>query len=265
MSLAVTAYRWLIVVGLALVCAGCLEEPGSEQDELKDPHVLQGKNLVRSLDYQGAADAFNKALEVNPENAVAHFELCLLYGEKVVDYAAAVYHGERYLKLRPKASNAELIRQQILACKLEMVKNLPIGPTTPDVMRSIDKLKNENQQLRQQIEQLIQQIAFLNTNRANAPQPANATGPGSVSNPAFEPPRTLATPAATVRSMAVPSTISATAATPAKPYKIHTVQTGDTLAKISRKYNVRLPTLMRANPNLNAKKMKVGQTVNIPQ
>lgn len=265
MSLAVSAYRWLIVVGLALVCAGCLEEPGSEQDELKDPHVLQGKNLERSLDYQGAVESFKKALTVNPENATAHFELCILHGQNVIDYAAAIYHGQEYLKLRPKASNAELIRQQILACKMEMAKSLPIGPTTPDVMRSFDKLKNENQLLRQQIEQLIQQIAFLNTNRAYAPQPANNTGPGSVSNPAFEPPRTPATPAATVRSVAAPITIPATAATPAKPYKIHTVQQGDTLAKISRKYNVRLPTLMRANPHLDSKRMKVGQSVNIPQ
>jgi LysM repeat protein len=259
MSLAVSAYRWLIVMGLALVCAGCLEEPGSDQDELMDPHVVQGKNLAKSLDFQGAVEAYDKALEVNPANAVAHFELFWLHEQKVIDYPAAIYHGERYLKLRPNASNAELVRQRILGCKQELVKSLPMGPITPALQRDFERLTAENRLLRQRIEQLTQQVAFLSTNRVYAAQSATNAGPGSVSNPAFEPPRMPATPALTVRSMSV------SAVNPAKPYKIHTVQSGETLAKIARKYNVRLPTLMNANPKLDARKIKVGQTVNIPQ
>lgn len=246
-------------MGLALVCAGCLEEPGSDQDELKDPHVVQGKNLAKSLDFQGAVDAYGKALEVNPANAVAHFELFWLHEQKVVDYSAAIYHGERYLKLRPNASNAELVRQRILGCKQELVKSLPMGPTTPALQRDFEEVKIENMRLRQRIEQLAQQVAFLSTNRVYAAQPATNPGPGFVSNPAFELPRTPVTPASTVRSLSVP------AANPSKPYKLHTVQSGETLAKIARKYNVRLPTLMNANPKLDPRKIKSGQTVNIPQ
>ncbi len=258
MRLAVSVYRWLIVMGLALFCAGCLEEPGSEQDELMDPHVVQGKNLAKSLDFQGAVDAYEKALEVNPANAVAHFELFWLYEQKVIDYPAAIYHGERYLKLRPKASNAELVRQRILGCKQELVKSLPMGPITPALQRDFERLTAENRLLRQRIEQLTQQVAFLSTNRAYAAQSATNARPGFVSNPAFEPPHVPATPASTVRTMSVSTT-------PAKPYKIHTVGPGETLAKIARQYNVRLPTLMSANPQLDPRKIKTGQKVNIPQ
>ena len=257
----------MIMVGLALVCAGCLEEPGSDQDELKDPHVVQGKNLEKSLDYQGAVEAFNKALEVNPENAVAHFELFYLYEQKAIDYPAAIYHGERYLKLRPNASNAELIRQRILGCKQELVKSLPMGPITPTLQHDFERITTENRLLRQRIEQLTQQVGYLSTNRAYTAQSASNAGPGSVSNPAFEPPRTPATPASTVRSTPAANirSMSVPSSTTAKPYKIHTVQSGETLAKIARKYNVRLPTLMHANPQLDPRKIKTGQTVNIPQ
>jgi tetratricopeptide (TPR) repeat protein len=249
----------MMVVGLALVCAGCVEEPGGDQDELKDPHVVQGKNLEKSLDFQAAVEAFNRALEVNPANAVAHFELFYLYEQKAIDYPAAIYHGERYLKLRPTASNAELIRQRILGCKQELVKSLPMGPITPALQRDFERLTTENRLLHQRIEQLTQQVGYLSTNRAYAAQSATNAGPGAISNPAFEPPKTPATPASTVRSMSV------TFAKPAKPYKIHTVESGETLAKIARKYNVRLPTLMNANPQLDPRKIKTGQTVNIPQ
>ena len=39
---------------------------------------------------------------------------------------------------------------------------------------------------------------------------------------------------------------------------------GDTPASISRKYGVKLDTLMAANPGLDARHMKIGQTINIP-
>ena len=255
------------MVGLALVCAGCLEEPGSDQDELKDPHVVQGKNLAKSLDFQGAVDAYGKALEVNPANAAAHFELFWLHEQKVLDYSAAIYHGERYLKLRPNASNAELVRQRILGCKQELVKSLPISPIAPALQRDFERHSNENRLMRQRIEQLTQQVAFLSTNRAYAPQPATNPSPGSVSNPSFEPPRIPATPASTVRSVpgSIIRSMSVPSGNPARPYKLHTVQSGETLAKIARKYNVRLPTLMNANPNLDPRRVRAGQTVNIPQ
>ena len=45
--------------------------------------------------------------------------------------------------------------------------------------------------------------------------------------------------------------------------RVHTIQTGDTLYKISRKYGVSLDELMSANPGINAKALRVGDTINI--
>jgi murein DD-endopeptidase MepM/ murein hydrolase activator NlpD len=44
----------------------------------------------------------------------------------------------------------------------------------------------------------------------------------------------------------------------------HTVARGETLYRLSRKYSVPVPALMAANPGLDPRKMRVGQTVVIP-
>jgi len=49
-----------------------------------------------------------------------------------------------------------------------------------------------------------------------------------------------------------------------KSFKTYNIRSGDTLARIARTFNVPLPALMRANPNLKARNLKVGQRVIIP-
>ena len=51
-------------------------------------------------------------------------------------------------------------------------------------------------------------------------------------------------------------------AAPAK-LRTHTIQTGDTLYKISRKYGVSVDELMTANPGIDPKSLRVGDTINI--
>src|SRR3974377_1824924 len=99
----------VLLTGLAL--SGCLPPAQSRLDEEKEPHFLAGKGLVNAMDYKGAIESFEKALEVNPQAAAAHFELGWLFDQKEADPAAAIYHYEYYLRLRPKAENAELLRQ----------------------------------------------------------------------------------------------------------------------------------------------------------
>jgi LysM repeat protein len=43
-----------------------------------------------------------------------------------------------------------------------------------------------------------------------------------------------------------------------------TVRAGDTPAAIARKYGVKLDALLAANPGLNPKRLKVGQSITIP-
>src|ERR1700727_2203885 len=86
------------LLALAACLSGCI--PGDPRvDEEKDPHFQRGVTLVNGLDYKGAADEFEKALEENPHSAAAHFELACLYDTKLSNGAVAIYHYERHLEL----------------------------------------------------------------------------------------------------------------------------------------------------------------------
>src|SRR5262245_8563869 len=100
--------RWIVPFLLAASLAGC-SLTNDEQDERKDAHYLTGKNRQQNMDYKGAAEAFEKALEVNPQSASAHLELGLLYAEKLNEgvtneeergrnFATAIYHLEKYVQ-----------------------------------------------------------------------------------------------------------------------------------------------------------------------
>ncbi len=45
---------------------------------------------------------------------------------------------------------------------------------------------------------------------------------------------------------------------------IHRVKRGDTVASIARKYKVSVKKIMETNPTLNAKRLKLGQSLNVP-
>jgi hypothetical protein len=117
---------------LLLACLdGCLPSSQSQMEEEKEPHFLAGKSCINNMDYKGAIDEFEKALEANPHSASAHFQLGWLYEEKEPDPAAAIYHYEQFLKLRPNSDNAEVIAQHITNCKQDLAKTVLPLPVTP--------------------------------------------------------------------------------------------------------------------------------------
>lgn len=234
---------------LAAICStvlcGCFPPGASRQEEEKEPHFLRGRARVNSMDYQGAIESFGKALEVNPHSASAHLELGWLYAEKTADPAAAIYHYERYLKLRQNAENAETIRQHIYRQKQELAKAVLPLPSTPGIQRELEQLAEQNRQLREEIEKWRDYARRGGTNAPSSP----ATG-DQHRIVQTDPPRgdTPSLPA-TVRHETV---------------RKHQVQSGETPYSIARKYGVKLDALMAANPGLNPKRMQVGQRLSIP-
>lgn len=247
--------RNVFLVICALALCGCFPSGQSASDEEKDPHFLAGRSRVSTMDYQGAIESFEKALEVNPRSAAAHFELGWLFAEKEPDPAAAIYHYEQYLKLRPNADNADVVRQHIQRLKQDLARAVMPLPSTPGQQREADQLAAENRRLRDELEKWRAYYV------GRAAAPPNPSG-GSVT--AAKPAQVLA-PAQTAPSSVAPSSAGAarpsSASTEARTYK---VQAGDTPSSIARKYGVKLDALMAANPGLDPKRLRVGQTLNVP-
>src|SRR5581483_825117 len=153
-----TCFRpvWFCAIGILLCfgASGCLPSGESRLDEQKEPHFMTGRNLVSQMDYPGAIDSFERALEVNPRSASAHFELGWLYEEKAGDPAAAIFHYDRYLKLRPTAANADMVKSLINTCKLEVARSVSALPAAPqDAQHELAGLAQQNQELKAQVAQ----------------------------------------------------------------------------------------------------------------
>lgn len=245
--------QWLI---LCAVLSGCLPASSGPSDEEKEPHFLAGKSRVGTLDYDGAIESFEKALQVNPQSASAHFELAWLFDVKEQDPAAAIYHYAHYLKLRPTAGNADLVKQRIMACKQALAETVSLGPVTQKMQRQFEQmaetnkcLLEENKQLREDLQQWSSYAARLQTlTNAAAAQPAMVTRASQ--------------PLAEARVSAAGS--SGGSISPSAAQHTHTVKAGETPSYIARKYGVRLEALMSANPSLDARRMRVGQILRIP-
>ena len=243
----------LLAVLLSACLSGCEPQAQGQLEEEKEPHFIEGKRAVNSFDFSGAIDEFEKAVEANPRNASAHFELGWLYEEKQQDPAAAIYHYQQFLKLRPNADTAEAVRQRIMNCKQDLAKAVLPLPTTPGVQRDLEQLIQENKQLQAEVDQWR---AYFKTQQTNHP-------------PQISDARQSATPIQPVQPGTNPMQIAGAsdnraARATVTPTQTYVVQSRDTLASISRKFNVKLDALAVANPGVDAKRLRVGQTLNIP-
>jgi LysM repeat protein len=242
----------LVALFSGLGISGCLPTRSSQLDEEKDSHFLAGKAKANALDYQGGLECFEKAIEANPRSALAHFEAGLLCEKYKQDYAAAIYHFERFLRYRPDSGYAGVVREHVLACKQELARTVSLTPITQSLQREFEHLSQENKILREEVEAWRAKAQLSNGDGARAvtQTPGSATPPSSLSTP-------TRTPAATNPASLRPGAVSPSG-------KMHTVKTGDTPMSIARRYGVKVEMLMAANPRLNARRLQVGQSVIVP-
>jgi len=202
------------------------------------------------MDYRGAIDAFQKALEVNPRSAAAHLELGILYEDKNPDPAAAIFHYQQYLRLRPDAENAQAIGQRIYRSKQELAKGILPMPTTPGVQRELEQLAEQNRQLREEVEKWR---AYYGSRRT----PTNVS-------PVYQPGPVRQQYAGGAGSVPIGNDQSDPGSAGHASVREHKVQSGETPSSIARKYGIKLADLLRANPGLEPRLMQIGRMLKIP-
>ena len=250
-----TRFKYL---ALAAVCSvlwcGCFPPGQRDQDEQKEPHFLAGRSRVNQMDYKGAIESFTKALEVNPRSAAAHFELGWLYEEKDPEPAAAIYHYEQYLKLRPDADNAGTVRQRVQGAKQELAKTVLPVSSAPSSQRELERLMEQNRHLSDELEKYRLRYGGLSTN-------------ASISVAAAQGERTALAPVTPAPPGDKPQAVvnpSRPVGAEAKATRWHKIQAGESPTSIARKYGVKVETLLAANPGLNPKRLQIGQNLKVP-
>jgi len=252
MQVKLTSFVPVVLLVFALGLCGCLPAGRSQLDEEKESHYLAGKSRYSALDYDGALECYEKAIEVNPRSALAHLEAGFLYERHKQDHAAAIYHFDRFLRVRPDSQYAAIVNQHILACKAELAKSVLLSPINQSLQKEFEQLQQENKIYREEIEAWRAKARAQTTTNATFSSLASSGSTSSLSVPAARPALT-----------ASPSNVARVAAMPL-PGRTHTVKSGDTPASIARKYGVKLDTLMAANPRVDARRLHIGQSLNVP-
>lgn len=239
---------------LCIGVGGCLPGGESQADEQKEAHFLAGRTLVSQMDFQGAMNSFEKALEINPHSASAHFELgCLCEAD---DPAAAIYHYEQVIKLRPRSSEADLSREHINKCKLEIAKSVStLGPLPPSTQAEMERILIENRDLK------VQLTRWQTVHGGQPPAVTTTNPPAAVPQPVAQPIPVKSGPIGALRPQ-----VAAVAGPTATPpvVRTHTVKSGECPAGIARKYGVSVTALLAANPEAKPTRLRVGQVLNVP-
>jgi LysM repeat protein len=247
----------LVALAAALVAVnGCLPSDSSSLDEEKEPHFVLGKGRVNAMDYAGAIEAFTESLEANPHSAAAHFQLACLFDQKESDPAAAIYHYQEFLRLNPKADNAEVIKQRVYSCKQQLAADVLPLPSAPAAQKQLEDLAEKNHQLQDEVEKWRAYYTSQQAAQKNSPTPApNNLAPAGNLTP---------DDVSTAPTTASPATSATSVRSTAPKTRTHIVAAGETLAAIARKAGVSLAALQAANPGVTPKKLRVGQTLNLP-
>ena len=229
---------------MLLIAAGCSSAPGSPLDEEKEPFVVQGQRREASLDYARAIESYHRALEINPGNGVAHYRLGLLYEKDDRNPAAAIYHFQRFLVLRPNSEQAPALNQRIIGCKQALAKEVALGPISDEMQGQLEELVRTNHQLREENQRLTQENQELKAMATvnSVPSTPRATDTASTRSP---------TPSPAPESRPRGSTT-------------HTVKRGDTYYSIATRYGVSAASLERANPGVDPRQLRIGQQVIVP-
>lgn len=183
--------------------------------------------------YLEAIDLYEAALDGTASAADVHYKLGLLYDDKMNDPLNALHHFKRFLTLTPTGKRADEVKNFMKRDELTLLTKLSGDAivTRTDAVR----LRNENLNLRKQIDEHWAQN--------------KASGEKEKATPRSAPPNDKLKNAGKGRN--------------------YTVQRGDTLASISRKFyktSSRWGKILAANPEILAKPadLKPGQTLAIP-
>lgn len=288
--------RLLLLLCLALSFAACSQFKRGAVSEEKDPYFIQGKNRATSMDWDGAVESFTRALQSNPTNAAAHFELGFLFDHHKKDPAAAIYHYERHLALRTNSAMATVIKDQIVACKRALAKEVYLAVAPRDLQLDLERALQTNAILEARIASLQKELAAKpavvtnvvtnlvqvqmpqfdprNTRRLTqpaeilqspaaqiAPEPAEPEARPAPAQPRSSSPAAAASPRPDRRQ----SPRAAASAAPSQAArKSHTVRPGDTLDVIARRYGVSVSALKAANPSARSG-ARSGQKLVIPE
>jgi len=228
-------------------------ETNEKQYQLGQDYKNQGR-------VEEALSAFLRVIDARRDAPESHLEAGYIYLHNMKDPIRSIYHFERYLQFMPQSPQAGQVRQLIETAQKEFARQLPARPYQGeldriDLMDLVKNLRAENEGLKRELVVAGQRVSQLENVLAQARRlPAPQVEPAPAANTRQQAPRTPA------------------AAGPPAPQDVprtYTVQSGDSLISISRRFYgtpSRWIDIYQANRDRLASEnaLRVGQEIRIP-
>ncbi len=285
--------RLCLVLAGSLILTGCnmATQQEAQFDDSRNPFYKQAEQELDNNNPAAAVQDYEKALAANPKLAGAHYQMGVIYGDKLSDPVSSIYHLKRYLALMPNSDKADQVKAMIDKQSTAFATSLPNSPAQS--ADDFSKLQADNASLKKQVEDATHTITELQSQlataakekaaalaAATAPAPATTTPADGASSTT---PAVAALPPINTNAITMPSAppralpLDATNATPllggvapeaARSYKI---VSGDSLWKIAHKMypgDVKdgIEKIKDANKDIliEGKPLKIGQVLVIP-
>ena len=263
--------RWGIILLLSIVVIGlmgCSRSGSSIVSEQEETAFRRGKQRIREGRPDEALQAFLSVIEKRLDAPESHLEVGLLYLNRFNEPVLAIYHFNEYLRMKPNSEQADRVKQLIISAKKEFARSLPAAPFGEevdklDLKELLQKTRDENDSLKAELMKANSEIERYKT----LEQARLALASGAALPTGGEIP-TAAQASKAVKAEAATANAASTN-TSKSTVKQYTVQEGDTLSIISKKFygkSSRWNDIYEANKTRmpNAKSLKLGQTLVIP-
>ena len=256
-------FQILLIVSV-IFCGACSPSDLSFIEETEERQFKLAKDFQSQGRYDDALITYLGLISVRRESPESHLEVGYIYLRTLKDPIRAIYHFDRYLDLKPESERTIQVKQLIETAKLEFLRQLPTKPFQAEVERMdlleiIEKLKKENSELKLKYNQVLLQIKSLDGQEAmdHISKSLNKRVSSHEGRSQNENGNTLTSFGETI-------TID-----PREVPKSYTVQSGDTLSKISKKFYGtanRWNDIYQANRDTlsSARSLREGQELLIP-
>ncbi len=247
-------FVFVVLVGCAPSGVEVVSETDEKQYQLGQDYKNQGR-------MEEALSAFERVIDARRDAPESHLEAGYIYLRTLKDPINAIYHFNRYLRLQPQSPQAKQVYQLVETAQKEFARQLPAQPYEGeldriDLMDLVKTLKQENDSLKRELMAASARVEQLENVVGQARRPLQTQVPAQpvrIQPSAQTPPGTAVAP--------MPS--------PSNAPRNYTVQSGDTLSAISKRFYgtpSRWIDIYQANRDRLSSEsaLRVGQEIRIP-
>jgi hypothetical protein len=153
--------RLYLPLAAALALAGCDQinkDTTTQTDGTANPNYKQAQQDLDNNNPSAAIADYDAALAANPKLAGAHYELGVIYGDKMNDPVSSIYHFKQFIDLSPNSDKKDEVQALIDKESAVFAASLPnSGPSAADMA----KLQDENASLKKEVDDASGTIAKL--------------------------------------------------------------------------------------------------------